>query len=482
MKGMIDIVIALPEVFLATMAMVLMMVGVYAKAQRAYSLVTNLTIICLLLVLGLIIFGKPSATFAFNKLFINDAFAQFVKVLVVIAGILVLLIGDKSMKDQKIARFEYPILLMFATVGMMLMVSANDLLSLYVGLELQSLSLYVVAALSRDSVRSSEAGLKYFVLGALSSGMLLYGCSLIYGFTGTTAFDVLPDMIAKAGDAPLGLLTGLIFLIVGLAFKVAAVPFHMWTPDVYEGAPTPVTAFFAAAPKVAALALFIRVAMGPFHGMADQWQQIIVVISILSMVLAAFAAISQTNIKRLMAYSSIGHAGYALIGLAVGSERGVAAVLIYLAIYLVMVIGTFSCILCMKRKGEAVENISDLAGLGKSHPAIAIALLLFMFSMAGIPPLAGFFGKLYIFLAAIEAQLYTLAIIGVLSSVVAAFYYLRIIKVMYFDDVDEPLDQKIGRRIGVVMSVSALLVTLFILSPAPLVDRATAAASVLFKG
>jgi NADH-quinone oxidoreductase subunit N len=482
MKGMIDIVIALPEVFLATMAMVLMMVGIYAKAQRAYSLVTNLAIICLLLVLALIMLGKPSAIFAFNELFINDTFAQFVKVLIVIAGILILLIGDRSMKDHKIDRFEYPILLMFASVGMMLMVSANDLLSLYIGLELQSLSLYVIAALSRDSIRSSEAGLKYFVLGALSSCMLLYGCSLIYGFAGTTAFAILPDIIAKAGDAPLGLLTGLIFLIVGLSFKVAAVPFHMWTPDVYEGAPTPVTAFFAAAPKVAALALFIRVAMGPFHAMADQWQQIIVVISILSMVLAAFAAISQTNIKRLMAYSSIGHAGYALIGLAVGTERGVAAVLIYLAIYVVMVIGTFSCILSMKRKGEAVENITDLAGLGKSHPAIAIALLLFMFSMVGIPPLAGFFGKLYIFLAAIDAKLYTLAIIGVLSSVVGAFYYLRIIKVMYFDDLDEPLDKDVGRRIGAVMGVTAMLVTIFILSPSPLVERATAAASVLFKG
>jgi NADH-quinone oxidoreductase subunit N len=482
MKGAIDIVIALPEIFLVTMAMVLMMVGVFSQAQRAYSIVTNIAVISLLVALVLIIFGKTGSTFAFNKLFINDAFAQFVKVLVVLAGILILVIGDRAMKIQKIARFEYPILLLFAIVGMMLMISANDLLSLYIGLELQSLSLYVVAALNRDSVKSSEAGLKYFVLGALSSGMLLYGCSLIYGFAGTTAFSVLPEVLSKLGAAPLGLLTGLIFLMVGLAFKVAAVPFHMWTPDVYEGAPTPVTAFFAAAPKIAALALFIRVTMGPFQSMADQWQQIIVVISILSMVLAAFAAISQTNIKRLMAYSSIGHAGYALIGLAVGSKEGVTAVLVYLAIYLVMVAGTFSCILCMNRKGEPVEEISDLAGLGKTHPAIAIALLLFMFSMAGIPPLAGFFGKLYIFLAAIEAELYTLAIIGVVSSVVAAFYYLRIVKVMYFDDVEDALDRKIGRRIGSVMTLSALLVLLFCLRPSPLLESAASAASSLFKG
>lgn len=482
MSGILDIFIALPELLLVGMAMILMMVGVYVHATRAYSLVVNFTILTLLIVLGLVIFAKPSSTYAFNKLFINDGFAQFIKVLVLMGAVLILLIGDRSMKKTEIARFEYPILIMFATVGMMLMVSANDLLSLYVGLEMQSLSLYVVAALNRDSLRSSEAGLKYFVLGALSSGMLLYGCSLIYGFTGTTAFSALPGAIAGAGGSSIGLLTGLIFLIVGLAFKIAAVPFHMWTPDVYEGAPTPVTAFFAAAPKIAALALFIRVAMGPFQEMADQWQQIIVVLSILSMVLAAFAAISQRNIKRLMAYSSIGHAGYALIGLAAGTKQGVTAVLIYLAIYIVMVVGTFACILCMYRKGQAVEQIDDLAGLGKSHPAIAAALLLFMFSMAGIPPLAGFFGKLYIFLAAIEAELYTLAIIGVLSSVVAAFYYLRIVKVMYFDDVVDELDRKTGRRIGVVMTASALLVLLFFLSPSLLVDSAATAASALFKG
>jgi NADH-quinone oxidoreductase subunit N len=480
MKGAIDIFIALPEVFLVTMAMVLMMVGVFAHPKRAYSLVTNLSIVSLLAVMGLLVFGKSGSVDAFNKLFINDDFTQFVKVLVVLGAVLILFIGDRAARNLHIARFEYPILILFATVGMMLMVSANDLISLYVGLELQSLSLYVVAALSRDSVRSSEAGLKYFVLGALSSGMLLYGCSLIYGFAGTTAFSVLPAVIAKLGTAPLGLVTGLVFLIVGLAFKVAAVPFHMWTPDVYEGAPTPVTAFFAAAPKVAALALFIRVAMGPFQPLVADWQQVIVLLSLLSMVFAAFAAIVQTNIKRLMAYSSIGHAGYALIGLAVGSKQGVTAVRIYLAIYVVMVTGTFACILAMSRKGEAVEEIADLAGLGKSHPAMAAALLLFMFSMAGIPPLAGFFGKLYIFLAAIEAKMYTLAIIGVLSSVVAAFYYLRVVKVMYFDEGVEELDHKIGRRVGSVMAVAALLVLLFFLWPAPLVDSAAVAASALF--
>ena len=480
MNNFVDLLISLPELFLVLTAMGMMVIGVYTSAAKAYTLINNAAVLSLFTAIGLVLFAKTGTKLAFNDLFISDDFAQYIKVILLLAAALVILIGDRAVRKIKIAHFEYPILITFATIGMMLMVSANDLMSLYVGLELQSLALYVVAALNRDSLRSSEAGLKYFVLGALSSGMLLYGCSLIYGYAGTTSFTGLETMVAGTSNVSLGLLTGLVFLIVGLAFKVAAVPFHMWTPDVYEGAPTPVTAFFAAAPKVAAMALFVRITMGPFQGMADQWQQIIIVLSILSMVLAALAAISQTNIKRLMAYSSIGHAGYALIGLGAGTEQGATAVLIYLAIYIVMVIGTFACILCMKSKGNSVEQISDLAGLGKSHPALAAALLLFMFSMAGIPPLAGFFGKLYIFLAAIEAELYTLAIVGVLSSVVGSFYYLRIVKVMYFDNLSDELDSAIGKRLSVIISLCALTILFFFLSPSLLVDSASTAASVLF--
>ena len=481
MNSFVDLLISLPELLLVVTAMGMMVVGVYTSADRAYTLISNAAVLSFFAAIGLVLFSKTGTKLAFNDLFINDGFAQYIKVIVLLAAALVILIGDRAVRKIKIAHFEYPILITFATIGMMLMVSANDLMSLYIGLELQSLSLYVVAALNRDSLKSSEAGLKYFVLGALSSGMLLYGCSLVYGYAGTTSFVGLDSVIREAENISIGLLTGLIFLIVGLAFKIAAVPFHMWTPDVYEGAPTPVTTFFAAAPKIASMALFVRIIMGPFQGMLDQWQQIIILLSVLSMVLAALAAISQTNIKRLMAYSSIGHAGYALIGLAAGTKQGTTAVLVYLAIYVAMVIGTFACILCMKRKGDNVERIEDMAGLGKSHPAIAAALLIFMFSMAGIPPLAGFFGKFYIFLAAIEAKLYLLAIIGVLSSVIAAFYYLRIVKVMYFDDFTDALDGAIGKRISVVITGCALLVLLFFLSPSLLVDSASTAASVLFE-
>jgi len=356
-------------------------------------------------------------------------------------------------------------------------------MSLYVGLELQSLSLYVVAAFRRDSVRSSEAGLKYFVLGALSSGMLLYGASMVYGFSGTTSFDGLASLFrAPGGDPSVGFVIGLVFLMAGLAFKISAVPFHMWTPDVYEGAPTPVTAFFAVAPKIAAIALFVRVLIGPFGELFAQWQQIVVLISILSMVLGALAAIWQANIKRLLAYSSIGHVGYALIGLAAGSAAGVRGIVLYMAIYLAMNVGTFCCVLCMRRHGRMVEGIDDLAGLSRTHPALALALAVFMFSMAGIPPLAGFFGKLYIFLAAIDAELYTLAIVGVLTSVIGAFYYLRIVKLMYFDEPAEPFERPIGREMGVLLAATGVFVVFFIVFAAPIIDGAQAAASILFSG
>jgi NADH-quinone oxidoreductase subunit N len=373
--------------------------------------------------------------------------------------------------------------MLFATVGMMMMVSANDLISLYIGLELQSLSLYVIAAFRRDTLRSTESGLKYFVLGALSSGMLLYGSSLVYGFAGTTNFNTLAEILqqaAQAGQAPsIGLIVGVVFVIAGLAFKVGGVPFHMWTPDVYEGAPTPVTAFFASAPKIAAMALFVRVLMGPFADLVDQWQQVVVAISLLSMVLGALAAISQTNIKRLMAYSSIGHVGYALIGLAAGTEAGVRGLAVYMAIYLFMNLGTFAVILCMRQKDRMVENIDDLRGLSRTHPLMALAMGIFMFSMAGIPPLAGFFSKLYVFLAAIEAGLYTLAVVGVLSSVVGAFYYLRIVKLMYFDEPAESFDQPFGREMSLIMGAAGAITLLFFVFPSPIVAGAEAAAASL---
>ena len=365
-----------------------------------------------------------------------------------------------------------------------MMVSANDLISLYVGLEMQSLSLYVMAAFQRHDLRSTEAGLKYFVLGALASGMLLYGSSLVYGFAGTTSFEGLAGVLqgANAAHPSVGLVIGIVFILVGLAFKVSAVPFHMWTPDVYEGAPTPVTAFFSVAPKLAAIGLFVRVMIDPFGDLVAQWQQIVIFVSIASMALGGFVAINQTNIKRMMAYSSIGHVGYALIGLAVGNEVGVRGILIYMAIYVFMNLGTFACILCMRRGERMVEDIKDLTGLSKTHPMVAAAMAIFMFSMAGIPPLAGFFGKFYIFLAAIEAELYTLAVIGVLTSVVGAFYYLRIIKIMYFDDVTEELEHPIPRELGWVLLGTALVIVLFFVYPSPLLDAAGIAAAALFAG
>ena len=480
-----DLVTALPELFLACAASLLLMLGVY-RGQDA-STRTVLFASVLVLVVTLVILAltprEGSAT-AFSGLFVADGFGDFMKVLVLLGGIFTITMSLTYFEREEMARFEVPILMLFATLGMMMMISANDLMSLYIGLELQSLSLYVIAAVRRDNLRSSEAGLKYFVLGALSSGMLLYGCSLVYGFAGTTSFEVLGTVFAEAastGDTPsVGLLFGLVFLIAGLAFKVSAVPFHMWTPDVYEGAPTPITAFFASAPKVAAMALFVRVMIEPFGELHSQWQQIIVLISIASMVLGAFAAIAQTNIKRLMAYSSIGHIGYALIGLAAGTESGVQGIAIYLGIYLAMNIGTFACILCMRQKGRMVEGIEDLKGLSKTNPTMALALGVFMFSMAGIPPLAGFFGKFYIFMAAIEAQLFTLAIIGVLASVVGAFYYLRIVKLMYFDEPADAFDRPIGREMTAILAVTTVVILLFFVFPAPLMSGAEAAAAALF--
>jgi NADH-quinone oxidoreductase subunit N len=369
---------------------------------------------------------------------------------------------------------------MFSVLGMMIMISANDLISLYVGLELQSLVLYVLAAFRRDDVKSSEAGLKYFVLGALSSGMLLYGASLIYGFAGTTNFTVLAQEMSKISTLSIGFLTGMVFVICGLAFKISAVPFHMWTPDVYEGAPTPVTAFFALAPKVAAMALFVRFLAYPLNGRWDLWGDIISVLAAASLIVGAVAALRQTNIKRLLAYSSIGHMGFVLLGIAAGNNQGIQGIVLYLAIYVLMSAGTFACVLAMRRQGQLVENISDLAGLSKTHPWMALMLLILMFSMAGIPPFAGFFAKLYVLLPAIQAHLYLLSVIAVLSSVVSAYYYLRIVKLMYFDVPMQPLDKGMDSELSFIMTACSFIISGFVLFPDWWIQWADRASSLIY--
>jgi len=479
-----DLTLALPELIVAGAAILLLMLGVFTRRQNVGAVVW-LAVLALVAAAVAILLGDRADGVAFEGLFVVDAFGDFMKLLVLLGAGLTLLLSLHFIQREEMGQFEFPVLLLFACLGMLAMISANDLISLYMGLELQSLSLYVVAAFRRDSVRSSEAGLKYFVLGALSSGMLLYGASMLFGFTGQTSFAGLAQSFATqtAGGQPLplGLVLGLVFLMAGLAFKVSAVPFHMWTPDVYEGSPTAVTAFFAAAPKIAAMALLMRVVLGPFGELVPQWQQIVWVLAVASMLLGSFAAIGQSNIKRLMAYSSIGHIGFALVGLAPGTVEGAESVMVYLAIYLVMTVGTFACILSMRRKGRLVEGIDDLKGLAKSQPLMALALAVFMFSMAGIPPLAGFFAKLYVFLAAVESGLYVLAVIGVLSSVVGAYYYLRIVKLMYFDEGEEGFDRPLTREVGLILTAAALLIGLFAVLPGPLFDGAAAAAVSLVR-
>src|SRR6186713_326880 len=420
----------LPELVLAVGAMVLLMLGAY-RGEGTTRLVTTLAVV-LLVVTGALELMLPAGKLTtFGGSFIVDDFARFLKILAIIGSAVTLMLSTEFLSDPSRRIFEYPILVLLSTLGMMVLISAADLIMLYLGLELMSLALYVVAASNRDNAKSTEAGLKYFVLGALSSGMLLYGASLIYGFTGTVEFA---GIAAAVKTGSVGIVFGLVFLLAGLCFKVSAVPFHMWTPDVYEGAPTPVTAFFASAPKVAALAVFTRVALTAFPGIVPQWQQIVVFVAIASMVLGSFAAIGQTNIKRLMAYSSIGHMGFALVGLASGTVEGAQGVLMYIAIYLAMTLGTFAVILSMRRTEGMVEEISDLSGLARTNPPLAFFLAMLLFSLAGIPPLAGFFAKYYVFLGAIKAGLYGLAVIGVLASVVGAYYYLLIVKTMYFDE------------------------------------------------
>ena len=468
--------LAAPEVLLAVGALVLLMVGVFT-GDRANTIVTGLSVALLFGALALLLVF-PADGAAFGTAFISDSFTRFMKVLTLIGSVVTLIMSVGFAKDQKFNKFEFPVLIVLSTVGMLLMVSANNMLALYLGLEMSSLALYVLAAFNRDSVRSTEAGLKYFVLGALSSGMLLYGISLVYGYTGTINFADIAAAVT-GGERQLGLVFGLVFIMAGLAFKISAVPFHMWTPDVYEGAPTPVTAFFAAAPKMAAIALLVRVTMGAFEPLTADWQQIIVFVALASMILGAFAAIGQKNIKRLMAYSSISHVGYALVGLAAGTVDGVRGVAIYMLIYLVMTLGTFAFILAMRNKSGTVEEINDLAGLSRTNPVMATIMTIFLFSLAGIPPLAGFFGKWYTFLAAVQAGLVPLAVIGIVASVVGAFYYLRMIKIMWFDEPAAGLEAPAG-ELKLVMGVSAAFVLLYALIASPVMIWATNAAKAFF--
>lgn len=466
---------ALPEMVLLGGALLLVLAGA-ARGDRLVGAIDAAVILLLAVAAVLVIWLPDERLTVFGGSFVVDPFAKFFKVLVLIGAGAALFMSIDFWRKEGLRRFEYGILALLATAGMMVLVSASDLITLYLGLELMSLSLYVVAAFDRDNLRSSEAGLKYFVLGALSSGMLLYGASLIYGFTGTVTFD---GIAAAAKEPAIGLVFGLAFLFAGLAFKVSAVPFHMWTPDVYEGAPTPVTTFFAAAPKVAGMAILVRVAMEAFPNIVPQWQQIVIFLAITSMVLGAFAAIGQTNIKRLMAYSSIGHVGYGLVGLSAGTVVGVQSVLVYMAIYMAMTLGTFACILAMRRHGRAVEEIDELAGLATTQPLVAFLLAALLFSLAGIPPLAGFFAKFYVFLAAIEAGFYTLAVIGVLASVVGAYYYLRIVKIMYMDE-PKAAFESMAVPLRIVLGIAGLFVILFFAYPAPIVAAAEAAAKSLF--
>ena len=471
-----DLMPLLPELILACGAMLMLMFGAFI-GERSAAMVNGWCVVVLVLAGVALVWLPPGPHVMFGGSFLVDDYARFLKMLTLVGSGGALLLSLDYLTIEKQQKFEYGALFLLATLGMLMLISASDLIALYLGLELMSLPLYVIAASNRENLRSTEAGLKYFVLGALSSGMLLYGASLIYGFTGTVNFAG----IAKAtqNGAGLGLIFGLVFLFVGFCFKISAVPFHMWTPDVYEGSPTPVTAFFAAAPKVAGIAIFARVTVVAFPGITHEWQQIVVFVSIASMVLGALAAIGQRNIKRLMAYSSIGHMGYALVGLAAGTAEGVQGVLIYMSIYVAMTLGTFAVILSMRRDGRLVETISDLAGLSRTHPTMAFFLAVLLFSLAGIPPLAGFFAKFYVFLAAIKAGLFTLAVIGVLTSVVGAYYYLAIVKIMYFD---EPVRsfERMPMLLRLVLGVSGLANILFFAYPAPLLGAATVAAKSLF--
>jgi NADH-quinone oxidoreductase subunit N len=465
----------LPEFVLGIGAMALLLVGVYRPADTGRFI--DGAAIVLLALAGVILGVLPSGKLVtFGGSFIVDEFARFLKILALLGSAAAIVMSIDYARREGQERFEYSVLILLSTLGMLMLISAADLIALYLGLELMSLPLYVVAASHRSELRATEAGLKYFVLGALSSGMLLYGASLIYGFTGTVSFA---GIAQAAGQGGVGMIFGIVFLFAGFCFKVSAVPFHMWTPDVYEGAPTPVTAFFAAAPKVAGMAMFVRTAVMAFPGITSEWQQIVVFVSLASMALGSFAAIGQRNFKRLMAYSSIGHMGFALIGLAAGTSEGVQGVLVYIAIYVTMTLGIFAVILSMRRPTGMVESIDQLAGLARTQPTMAFFLAMLLFSMAGVPPLAGFFAKFYVFLAAIKAGLYLLAVLGVVTSVVGAYYYLAIVKLMYFDEPVGKFEQ-MPYELRVVLAICGLFNIFFFLYPAPLVGIASAAAHSLF--
>ncbi len=473
-----DLQMVLPEIVLALFAMGALLAAVYTGKDATARLLTWLTG-GVMLVLAFWVASTDTTGTAFGGMFVADGFARFAKVTILISAAIVLVMSEDYMERRGLLRFEYPILVAFSVVGMMVMVSAGDLMALYMGLELQSLALYVVASLRRDSVRSTEAGLKYFVLGALSSGLLLYGASLTYGFAGTTLFSGI--LVAASTDPSLGLLFGLVFLITGFAFKVSAAPFHMWTPDVYEGSPTPVTAFFATAPKVAAMALFARVVFDAFGGIVGDWQQIVAFLSVVSMFLGAIAAIGQRNIKRLMAYSSIAHMGFALMGLAAGTAFGVQAMLIYMAIYVTMNLGTFAFILGMERNGRPVTDIDALHNYARAEPLRALAMLILLFSLAGVPPMVGFFGKFYVLRAAYDAGLGWLAVAGVIASVIGAFYYLRIVYFMYFGEERDPLDPGMTLPLRIVLLGSAAIMVLGVVNLFGIEPLAAAAAATLVQ-
>ena len=456
----------LPEIFISLAIMFLLILGVFKK--KSSNIIHYLSIVCLLIT-GILIINNPSGTQVtlFSGSFIIDNLSSFMKILTILGGASILLMSKKFLKISKIFLIEYPILILSSILGMLVMISSNDLMVFYIGLELQSLALYVLASFNRDQLKSSESGLKYFVLSALSSGLLLYGCSLIYGFSGSTNFDIISNTV---NSNHYGLTFGIVFILVGLSFKISAVPFHMWAPDVYEGSPTPVTLFFSVVPKIAALTVFIRFLYVPFINMMDQWQPIIIFLSIASMIFGAIAAIGQKNLKRLIAYSSIGHIGYALAGLSVGTNEGLQSSIVYISIYIVMNLGFFSCLLMMKKNDLYFETIEDLSGLSKNHPILSLCFLIVLFSLAGIPPLAGFFAKFYIFKSVIEQSMYFLAIVGLLSTVIAAFYYLRIIKVIYFDEQREKYDTDHSNWLKVSLTLSTLLILLYFIFPSKLLE------------
>jgi len=452
--------ILLPEIFLSLSIFFILMVGVFTK--KSFSLIFNLSSIILVITFGIILNNYNNTEKIFLDSFVKDEFSNFFKILIIISSLFVLNSSKNFIIDNNLNKFEYPIIILISILGMFFMVSSNDLILFYLGLELQSLSLYILAAIDRDNVRSSESGIKYFVLSALSSGLLLYGCSLLYGFTGSTNFEAILKEINKENT---GAIFAMVFILVGLAFKISAVPFHMWTPDVYEGSPTSITSYFAAVPKIAGLAVFIKFMFIPFSNILLEWQTIIIFISIASMILGAVAAIGQKNLKRLLAYSSIGHMGYALAGIATGVTAGFKSSIIYITIYVVMNIGAFSCLYLMKKDGEYKENITDLSGISKKHPLLALSLLIILFSLAGIPPLGGFFAKFYVFSSVIEQKMYSLAIIGLLTTVISAVYYLKIIKTIYFDENKLSFDLANNRIVHLTIFISCTILLTFFLYP-----------------